>query len=63
MNDLFSLRDKVAIVIGGNGGIGKALVRGFAAMGASVVIAARNEAKTTERFWIFKKNLAPRYSE
>lgn len=48
MKDLFNLRDKVAIVTGGNGGIGKAIARGFAAMGANIVIAARNEAKTAE---------------
>jgi len=48
MKDLFSLQDKVAIVTGGNGGIGKAIARGFASVGANIVIAARNEAKTAE---------------
>ena len=48
MKDLFSLQGKVAIVTGGNGGIGKAIARGMAAMGANIVIAARNEAKTAE---------------
>ncbi len=41
--DLFSLRDKIAIVTGGNQGIGFAIARGLAAAGASVVIANRRE--------------------
>lgn len=48
MKDLFSLKDKVVVVTGGNVGIGKAIARGLAGMGANIVIAARNEAKTKE---------------
>jgi len=48
MKDLFVLENKVAIITGGNGGLGKAIAWGFAAMGAKVVIAARNEAKTAQ---------------
>lgn len=48
MTGLFSLQNKVAIVTGGNGGIGKGIARGFAAVGADIVIAARNQAKTDE---------------
>jgi len=46
MNDSFSLEKKVAIVTGGNGGIGKGIALGFASMGADVAIVARNSQKT-----------------
>jgi 2-deoxy-D-gluconate 3-dehydrogenase len=42
---LFDLTGKVAIVTGGNGGIGLGMARGLAQAGASVVIAARDAAK------------------
>ena len=41
----FDLRGKVAIVTGGNGGIGEGLARGLLECGATVVIAGRNETK------------------
>ncbi len=44
--DLFDLRGKVAIVTGGNGGLGRGMALGLAAAGAHIVIAARNQAKT-----------------
>jgi 2-deoxy-D-gluconate 3-dehydrogenase len=45
---LFDLRGKVAIVTGGNGGIGLGMARGLAGAGAGLVIAARNAAKTNK---------------
>lgn len=47
MQDLFHLHGKVAIVTGGNGGLGRGMALGLAAAGANIVIAARNQAKTT----------------
>ena len=44
--DLFDLHDKVAIVTGGNGGLGRGMAMGLARAGADIVIAARNQAKT-----------------
>lgn len=46
--DLFDLRGKVAIVTGGNGGLGRGMALGLAAAGANLVIAARDQAKTAE---------------
>ncbi len=48
MEDLFSLKGKLAIVTGGNGGIGKGIADGLASKGSNIVVAARNEAKTAE---------------
>jgi 2-dehydro-3-deoxy-D-gluconate 5-dehydrogenase len=45
MTDLFDLAGKVALVTGGNGGIGLAMAQGMASCGASIAIAGRNEAK------------------
>ena len=41
----FDLTGCVAVVTGGNGGIGLGMAKGLAAAGASVVLAARNAEK------------------
>jgi 2-dehydro-3-deoxy-D-gluconate 5-dehydrogenase len=43
---VFDLKGRVAIVTGGNGGIGLGMARGLAGAGARVVIAARNADKS-----------------
>ena len=43
---LFDLKGKVAVITGGNGGIGLGCARGLAKAGASIAIWARNEDKS-----------------
>ncbi len=43
---MFSLSGRVAVVTGGNGGIGLGMARGLSAAGAQIVVAARNESKS-----------------
>jgi NAD(P)-dependent dehydrogenase (short-subunit alcohol dehydrogenase family) len=45
MKDLFRLDGKVAVVVGGSGGIGEIMAAGLAGQGAKVAIAGRNMAK------------------
>jgi 2-deoxy-D-gluconate 3-dehydrogenase len=45
MNELMSLHGRVALVTGGNSGIGLGMCRGLARAGAALAIAGRNSAK------------------
>jgi len=45
---VFDLSGKVAIVTGGDGGIGLGMARGLARAGASIVVAARNPEKSAD---------------
>jgi NAD(P)-dependent dehydrogenase (short-subunit alcohol dehydrogenase family) len=48
MNNLFSLEDKTAVVIGGTAGIGRTLTLGLAQAGANVVASARRREQVEE---------------
>ena len=45
-SDLFSLAGRVAVVTGGNGGIGLGMATGLAKAGAQVIVAGRDAAKS-----------------
>jgi 2-dehydro-3-deoxy-D-gluconate 5-dehydrogenase len=44
---LFDLAGKVAVITGGNGGIGLGMAKGMAAAGAAIVVAGRDAAKNS----------------
>lgn len=47
-NQLFDLTGRVAVVTGGNGGIGLGMARGLAQAGAAIAVVGRNEAKSRD---------------
>ena len=49
MAEPFDLTGRVAIVTGGNGGIGLGMARGLAAAGANVVVASRRAERASKR--------------
>lgn len=57
MADIFRLDGKVATVIGGNGGLGKAMAFGLAQYGARVAIAARDLPRLEEAAQEIGKNV------
>ena len=52
----FDLSGKVAIVAGGNGGIGVGIARGLAAAGAAIAIVGRDEAKSNAAATEFRQS-------
>jgi gluconate 5-dehydrogenase len=48
MLELFSLKQKVAVITGASRGLGRTMAKGLAAAGAQVVLVARDEAKLNE---------------
>ncbi|MEO7650787.1 MAG: SDR family oxidoreductase [Bryobacteraceae bacterium] len=43
--ELFSLKDKIAVVLGGTSGIGQAIARGYTQAGATTIASSRGQAK------------------
>jgi 2-deoxy-D-gluconate 3-dehydrogenase len=56
---LFDLSGNVAVITGGNGGIGRSIAIGLAEAGASVAIFGRNEEKNNKTLAELKKTGIP----
>jgi 2-deoxy-D-gluconate 3-dehydrogenase len=56
LKELFSLKGEIALVTGGNSGIGKGMAEALASAGSDIIIAARDEAKTADVAKEMKKN-------
>ena len=54
---LFNLKDKIALITGGNGGIGLGIANGFLSEGASVILLGRNKDKLEAYYGLPEKVL------
>ena len=55
ISDIFSLRNKTALITGASKGLGKAISFGFACNGAKVIMVSRSEERLIENSNLLKK--------